>query len=71
MNNKKDTSFIEIVKSSIRNRGIKKDQLLILLLLGILLLVIAIPTNEKDGSFDSSLPDGQDQAEGQNSHEDA
>ena len=71
MNNKKDTSFIEIVKSSIRDRGIKKDQLLILLLLGILLLVIAIPTNEKDGSFDSSLPDGQDQAEGQNSHEDA
>ena len=70
MNNKKDTSFIEIVKSSIRDRGIKKDQLLILLLLGILLLVIAIPTNEKDRSFDSSLPDGQDQAEGQNSLED-
>ncbi len=50
MNNKNETSFIEIVKSRIKGRGLKKDQLLILLLFGVLLLVIAIPTEKPAGS---------------------
>ena len=40
MNNKNKTSFIDIVKR------IKKDQLIVLLLLGVLLLVIAMPAEE-------------------------
>lgn len=47
MNNKNETSFIEIVKSRIKGRVFRKDQLLILLLFGVLLLVIAIPTEGK------------------------
>lgn len=46
MNNKKETSFIEIVKSKMKNGKVKKDQLVILLLFGVLLLVIAMPVEE-------------------------
>lgn len=69
MNNKNETSFIEIVKSRIKGRVFRKDQLLILLLLGVLLLVIAVPTEEKadrkaqeDGE-EVSLPSVREQAE--------
>jgi len=51
MNNKNKPSFIDIVKR------IKKDQLVVLLLLGVLLLVIAMPTEES--SFGKWIPENE------------
>lgn len=55
MNNKKELSFIEIVKSTGKIRQIKKDQLVVLLLVGVLLLVIAIPSEEKETEKENGL----------------
>ena len=49
MNTKNRTSFIEIVKR------IKKDQLIVLLLLGVLLLVIAMPAEGLSVAIHSSI----------------
>lgn len=59
MDTKKQSSFIEIVKSRFAGKGPRKDYLVIALLFGVLLLVIAMPVQDKTtGKTDSYPSDG-------------
>ena len=59
MDTKKQSSLIEIVKSRFAGKGPRKDYLVIALLFGVLLLVIAMPVQDKTtGKTDSYPSDG-------------